>query len=147
MIKYKNITWDNYQGVLIPLVAPHVKIELSPQETKYLLKQSGAYFIRYCTNWDNAKYNNFWYVIQDKFVDIPQYSSNTRSKIRRGMKNCIVRKINKDEMLKNSYEIYHKSFQRYNTFIKPMSKNDFIKYLKSIGGGMIFLEFILKMAK
>ena len=34
------------------------------------------------------KKTEFWYVICDKKMDLQEYSRNTRSKIRRGLKQC-----------------------------------------------------------
>lgn len=91
MIEYKNIKWYKYHGALLPRVAPHQEIYLSKKEAKELLKKSGAYFLRYTNEWDREG-GEFWYVIKDTQEGLVQYKSRIRNQIKRGLKNCIVKK-------------------------------------------------------
>jgi len=52
MILLNGIRWKIYQGVLIPDKPPHINVKISLKEARYLLKISGAYFIRWANNWD-----------------------------------------------------------------------------------------------
>jgi len=122
---YKNIQWKYYHGALLPEVAPHVKIELTENEEHELVKLSKLYFIRYVSNWDKKEESQFWYVIKDKFGGMEELSSNTRSKVRRGLKNCIVKKVTKKLIADNGFEIYYHAFRSYSTYLKPMDKEDF----------------------
>ena len=48
--------------------------------------KSKSYFARWTTNFDTKTQSPFWYIINDKKVDLENYSVNTRSKINRGFK-------------------------------------------------------------
>ncbi len=125
MIEYKGIKWTNYQGALIPVVAPHESVNLLKQDTRFLLKTSNAYFLRWIDKWDIKEKTDFWYVIKDNFEGMAELSPNTRSKIRRGMKKCIVKKVSGNTIYNNGYDVYKKAFVRYNTFLKPATKEKF----------------------
>jgi len=124
---YKNINWINYHGALIPDLPPHIEVNLSKSEQKELLKLSGAYFLRWTNEWDREKVSQFWYVIKDEKEDINIYKSKIRNQIKKGLKNCRVEKVTKEYISENGYEVYYEAFKRYETFLKPMSKENFKK--------------------
>ena len=45
---------------------------------------------------DCQKKTNFWFIINDKPLEIMDYDLKTRNKIRKGLKKCQVKKIKKD---------------------------------------------------
>jgi hypothetical protein len=126
-ITYKNIKWKYYHGALIPDVAPHVKINLSKEDRRHLLKQSKAYFLRYVTNWDTRQNTDFWYVIKDKKESIEQYNKKRRYEIKKGLKNCIVKKVDNIEIATNGFNVYKKALKSYSVELATISKEDFYK--------------------
>jgi len=131
---YKNIKWKYYHGALIPDVAPHVKINLSRKDEKYLIKKSGAYFLRYISNWDADCNTDFWYVVKDKEESIGQYNKKRRYEIKKGLKNCIVKKVNNIEIATNGFEVYKKALRSYGLESAAISKENFYKStLKKVG--------------
>ena len=124
MIKYKRIDWFNYHGALMPRVAPHININLTKEDKKYLLKKSGAFFLRYNNEWDRTE-SEFWYIIKDKEENLGQYNSNNRRKIRKGLKNCIVKKVDNNEIANNGYKVYVEAMKNYNTNLKIYTKEEF----------------------
>lgn len=127
---YKAIHWKIYQGALIADVPPHTKIELDKNDISFLLKKSKAFFLRWVSDFDRKDKTQFWYVIKDNFGDFDELSSNTRSKIRRGLKKCYVKKVDKKEIADQGYNVYIKAFDRYDTFIKPLSEEEFKKNIE-----------------
>lgn len=125
MIKHKNINWYSYHGALLPRVSPHKNISLSKEDTRILLKKSGALFLRYTDEWDRQEESEFWYIVKDDFKDMDELSGNTRSKIRRGQKHCSVKKVSCQEIADKGYETYKSAFDNYNTYLTPMSKKIF----------------------
>lgn len=123
---YKNIQWKYYHGALLPKTAPHIKIELTKNEEQELARLSKSYFVRYVSDWDKKEESQFWYVIKDKFGGLEELSSNTRSKVRRGLKNCIVKKVTKELIADYGFEVYHQAFRNYSTYIKPVNKEGFV---------------------
>lgn len=124
---FKNIAWKYYHGALLPQVAPHIKIELTDKEAKELLKLSNAYFLRYVSDWDREEQSQFWYVIKDSFGRLEELSSNTRSKIRRGLKHCSVKKVTQEVIANEGYEVYRQAFKNYNTYIEPTDRETFVQ--------------------
>jgi len=142
MIKYKNINWKLYQKVLIPDVSPHIEVVLTEQEANELLEKTDAYFIRWTNEWDR-KDGKFWYVIKDEKEDINNYRSKIRNQIKKGLKNCKVEKVTKEYIAKYGYEVYKKAFKRYNTFLQPVSEENFSKGIfKSLDNIDFFGVFI-----
>lgn len=123
---HNNIKWINYQGVLIPDVAPHIKIILTKKDTQHLLAVSGAYFLRWVSNWDCSESTEFWHVIKDGSSSLEELSGNTRHNVRRGMKRCQFTKVDIDVILEEGYAVYIKAFMYYETFIEPMTKEAFL---------------------
>ena len=128
---YKDVAWKYYHGALLPQSAPHIKIELTKEEETELLKLSQAYFLRYVSDWDREEESQFWYVIKDDFGGIEELSSNTRSKVRRGLKQCIVKKVDQTVIANEGYDVYRQAFKNYNTYIKPTDKEAFIKMISA----------------
>lgn len=124
-IEYKNIIWKKYHGALIPNTAPNVEINLTKEESKELLKKTNAYFLRYTNNWDTKNKSEFWFVIKDEKEDIDFYKSKIRNQIKKGLKNCLVKKVSCEEIAKYGYEVYKKAFDNYNTNLLLSSETKF----------------------
>ena len=124
MIEYKNIYWFLHHGVLLPMAPPNIGIELSRQDQHFLLKKTGARFIRW-TNQFDRDCSEFWYIIKDSFGGMEELSANTRSKVRRGMKNFSVGPVSFERLKKDGYPAYFNAFQRFTTFEKSMDAAEF----------------------
>ena len=107
--------WLKYNGSIIPSSPPHIMVTESKVEIKKLLISSRSFFARWVSNFDTSIDSSFWYVINDKGLEIEDYSKNTRSKIRRGLKNFVVNKIEKSELIEHGYKVYVAAFKRYKT--------------------------------
>lgn len=128
MYKCNGTEWFVYQGVLLPKTPPHIQISLTRDEAKRLLKKSNALLLRYTTEWDRRE-GEFWYVIKDSFGGMEELSGNTRSKVRRGLKNCTVRKVHKEQIVEEGYEVYKEAFKHYTSIKTPLSKMQFKVYI------------------
>ncbi len=130
---YKNIAWKHYHGALLPQTAPHIKIELSKEEEQELLKLSKAYFLRYVSEWDREEQSQFWYVIKDHEENLEQYKSKIRNQIKKGLKNCIVKKVSKKEIANYGYDVYRSALNSYHTNLTPLNKETFQNQVLSSG--------------
>lgn len=135
MFEYKGIKWFKYHGALIPKVAPHGKIDLDGSDIKYLLKKSKAFLIRYTTEWDLKKDGGqFWFVIKDDSPEIVELKSKVRNQVRKGLKNCVVRKVSSNEIIENGFETFFQSQKKYGSlvtkeiFYSTISDNQNIEY-------------------
>ena len=148
-MQFKNIEWYDYHGAFLPKVSPHKNMILSEEDSRVLLKKSGALFLRYTDEWDRNEESEFWYIVKDDFKGMDEFSSNTRNQIRKGQKYCTVKKVTCREVATKGYESYRNAFDNYNTYLQPMSKKifydntmkannyDFFAVYKKEGGEMI----------
>tara|TARA_B110000444_G_C18801880_1_gene577879 strand:- start:361 stop:1170 length:810 start_codon:yes stop_codon:yes gene_type:complete len=125
--------WRKYNGALIPKHPAHVSINENIGEIKNLISDTGSFFARWTSDFDIKEETEFWHVICDQNLAIEEYSVNTRSKIKRGMKNCSVRMITKQELIKNGYEVYKEAYLKYKTYNSPTLKSLFVQDIKFLG--------------
>ncbi|SFV55954.1 hypothetical protein MNB_SV-12-1792 [hydrothermal vent metagenome] len=126
MVEYKGVKWYRYQGALLPRVPPHQEVFLTDKEAKELLKLSRAFFLRYTNEWDREE-SEFWYIVKDNKEGLEIYKSKVRNQIKKGLKNCIVKKVDRETIANSGYSIYSEAFKNYSTFHKPISENSFKK--------------------
>ncbi len=132
MIELNGIQWNLYQGVLIAESAPHIRLTLSTDHAAKLLKQSQAYFLRWVSDWDCPFATNFWYIIKDSPGILEELSSNTRSKVRRGLKNCKVEITTAEYIAEHAYPVYVNAFGRYEHYRKPLAEHIFKSNISSL---------------
>jgi len=125
--------WRKYNGALIPELPSHVDITDSIDEIKRFVSDTDSFFARWTSDFDVKKETEFWYVICDQNLAIEEYSYNTRSKIRRGLRNCVIRKIAKQQLIKNGYEVYKEAFSKYKTHTTPNVKSLFVQNIELLG--------------
>ena len=126
------VSWKKYNGALIPDQSPHINVTDSQKDIFKLVKSKNAFFARWTTEFDNKRMTDFWYVINDCLLEINDYSSNTRSKIRRGLKNLEVKKIKKNELISRGYVTYKEAFKRYKNLLPQMNKSEFKEHILAI---------------
>lgn len=132
-MRYKDIEWKLYKNVLIPETAQHNVTSLNDKEKKELHSLSGAKLIRWISEWDSNFKSEYWYIIRDSYNGMSDYSSNTRNQIRKGLKNCDVKRISNSFFLDNCYDVYKKAFSRYANISSVPTEAEFKKiYLKII---------------
>jgi hypothetical protein len=137
-ILFNRIIWYPYQGACLPEASPHHPISLNSKEQKILLKLTKSYFLRWTTHFDTPTETPFWYIIKDSNPSLEELSANTRSKVRRGLKNCSVTRTDKKIIIHEGYEVYIRAFNRYATFQQPLSKSEFQNNITSLGNNWEF---------
>ena len=128
--------WKKYNGALVPNIPPHMDVDTT--DIKKKIKQEGVYFARWTSDFDQADVAQFWYVIQDKPLEINDYKSKIRNQIRRSLKKCNVKKVCKDEIVNFGYSSYFSAFINYNTFLSPLSKEEFASSILALGNDWEF---------
>ena len=131
--RYKDINWDRNRIMLVPAEPPHKQVHLDPEECKQLIKIRKVSFIRWTTGWDLEKPTAFWYVIKDAYKGIDEFSRNTRSKIRRGLKRNTIRQITRKELKEQGFDVYKAAFSNYNTLLDPLNKKEFYERIDTLG--------------
>lgn len=135
VIDVSGVQWMKYQGALIPAAAMPVYVNLSRHEAIQAIKQTGALFMRF-TNRPSTHQTNWWYMVCRRY-DIAKVSSNTRSKIHRGLKRLQVMPVAPSWLADNAYDCHVKSYQRYK-HASPQSETAFRRFLLSMENQPIF---------
>ena len=135
VIDVGGVRWMKYQGALIPAAAMPVHVDLNLHEAKQMLKQTSALFLRF-TNRPSEQETNWWYMVCHHY-DITKVSSNTRSKIHRGLKRLQVKLVEPSWMAENGYECHVKSYQRYK-YASPQSEAVFRRFMQSMDNQPFF---------
>lgn len=124
------MNWYSYRGALLPKIEIHNDIIISKKEAKLLLKSNNAFFLRYTTNFDQEHVSPAYYVIKDSWKGMDELSPNTRNQVRKALRMCEVRKIDKDILIANGYDVYKGNAAR---FKKKISKTlDYAEYLEMV---------------
>jgi hypothetical protein len=128
-----NNIWRKYHdGALIPWKPPHLDLGISKEQIRSDIAKNNAYFARWTTDFDSKKQSVFWYIINDKKISLNDYSVNTRSKINRGLKKLITKRITKEELIKEGYLVYEKALKRYDVVLNRYSKDQFVSEINSL---------------
>ena len=133
MIEHKGIAWKLYQNILLPDVAPHTRLVVSKDDCQTLLQRTNAFMVRWTSHFDHPEPTLFWYVIKDNPPSMDELSSNTKSKIRRGLKRCRVAPTDATVIAEDGYQVYRKAFERYETFVLPLNQDEFFTHITALG--------------
>ena len=136
------VKWRKYNGALIPIGPPHMQVDI--YNIKQKVKETNSYFARWTSNFDCDKETVFWHVICDKFLTIESLSRNTRSKIRRGLKTCSIRLVNKSIILDQGFECYKAAFINYNTTLNLKTESEFKTDILELEGSWDFWAVFYK---
>ena len=137
--------WKIYNFGITPNLSPNREVESSKSEIiSYINFFKKIFYARWTSDFDRSSPSEFWYIIKDSFGGMDELSSNTRSKVRRAFKTTEVKKISKDELVKNVYEVYSSAFDRYSTFTKKSSRTNFLKSLENLKNSYDFFGVYFK---
>ena len=110
--------------------APHKEPKLETKEWQALLKQGGL-LVRNTFDFDQKTESSFWYIIQDTFHGLEDFSSNERNKIRRSDKTLTFRKISVDLLKQKGWKILEATYADYAVSDRAMDENIYLDYLSS----------------
>jgi hypothetical protein len=88
---------------------------IDSRQAKKLLRELGGMWVQWTGGFNNVKENSEWYaVICRQHTDIDSITStNTRSKLRRGLKNCSVQKVSSSVIAEDGYDTYCAALKSY----------------------------------
>lgn len=115
--------WKQYQGALLWVGNP-AKETPTEKEAKEAVKESGAMFARWTSNWDCKTPTEWWWCIKDTPFDIQKISSNYRYKINKGNKHFDVHIINAECYVEDIYQVQVAAFSAYPKLYRPHINRD-----------------------
>jgi hypothetical protein len=116
-----------YSGMVVPFGPADADYSLSPDEASRALRSLGGTVLRTTTGFRPPAAGADWYaVICRTFSPVDSISSsNTRSKLRRALRNCEVKRISAEEVATSGYEVYRRAFDRYTGPDRPVERHRF----------------------
>jgi len=107
--------WVQYNRMVVPVGPTEIDYDLSDQTARILLKRfPRALFLRTQNGCSPAHPPGPWYaVVCRNFTDLPDLSSNTRSKVRRGLNKCSVERVSSRFIAENGFEVYAAAYNNY----------------------------------
>jgi hypothetical protein len=113
-----------YGGMAVPFGPAEADYSLAPEDGSRVLRMLGSRALRTTTGFSRDGAGSDWYaVICREFQPIDEIaSSNMRSKLRRGLRNCEVRRMSCHELATAGYEVYRRAFDRYEGPDRPVSQ-------------------------
>jgi hypothetical protein len=120
-----------YEGMVVPFGPADADYSLTPEEGSRVLRMLGGRMLRTTTGFARNDAVSEWYaVICREFHQVDEIaSSNMRSKLRRGLRNCEVRRMSCDELATAGYEVYRRAFDRYQGPDEPVSQPAFAAHV------------------
>ena len=121
-----NVLWTSYQKMVVP-VGP-VLCNYAITSDKYrddllgffknsVLIRAGCGFVETPDDW--------YSVLCDRPIDLSVLSSKYRSEMRRGLRNCDVRRVDVNFMVEHAWPVFSSAFKRYRNDSLKMSKKQF----------------------
>ena len=107
--------WVSYQRMIVPVGPANQDHSISADDERLLLSHFGkAILIQYTDGFLAGVGESPWYSVTcHRFLDLGDYNAHYRSMIRKGLKNCSVRKVDAEYMANHGYEVYMAAFARY----------------------------------
>ncbi|MFA5125321.1 MAG: hypothetical protein WC473_05885 [Patescibacteria group bacterium] len=129
------VLWTHYQKMIVP-IGP-----VSHDHAAAIKRSQDAllHFFKECIlirgGGGFVKKPDAWYVILcDTPYDLANLSANTRSKVRRGLNNCIVRRIDAQFMVQYAWSVFSSGFRRYKKDWLRTSEEQFRKNIALTNG-------------
>jgi hypothetical protein len=107
---------------------PHEEQKLSKEACSNLLSMGGL-LVRNTYDFDCQEKTSFWYVIQDTFNGLEDFSSNERNKIRRAEKVLVFKRIGIDLLKSEGWIILKATYEDYAVSDRDMDETVFLNYL------------------
>jgi len=127
---FEGIPWVEYNKMVVPVGPVKLNYSISKEKASFLLsKFPDALLVRCADGFENTNCCKEWYaVICDKFSELNVLSGNTRSKIKRGFKNCAVKRVDSNFIAEHGFNVFISAFKKYRGVKKPdISEMDFKK--------------------
>jgi hypothetical protein len=119
--------WRQSGIVLRPLCMPHVPIEVGRRELRQAISDHHALLACWTSDWDSIDASEWWWTCCDRRdYDLESIeSARGRRSIRRGLRNCTVRRVGGDIFAELAYPIHRAAVESYGD--KPPSRRQYVE--------------------
>jgi len=106
--------WRRYREGIMALGPFNLDYSVSPSVARKVMSRLGGQFVMTTNGFSGGPAQGEWYaVICQEFTPLEAYTSKRRSEIRRGLRNCQVRRIDADYLIAHGYEVFLAAYDRY----------------------------------
>ena len=118
--------WRYYNHAIIPNCAPHEAPDVSVINDKSIWKNIGkkAVFARWTSDFDDEKYTDWWYLIQDNPIDLESMKKSHRRRIKKGLSNFDCIPIDPKLYADRMADITLKAWMQYPIQYRPTSTRE-----------------------
>jgi hypothetical protein len=123
-----------YSNMVVPFGPIAADYSISAQDAAQALRTLGGTVLRTTTGFrSGSDDDDDWYaVVCRRFTPIEEVaSSNARSKLRRAMRNCEVRRISCEDVATAGYGVYRRAFDRYTGAETPVAEPLFAAHVRA----------------
>lgn len=92
MKKRNPIRWLIYHRCLLPDSGCSDPVRCTPREAQELMRRHGCWMLRTTCDFDGCGVQPGWFVVKEYFGGMEELSASTRSKVRRSLRRCVIRR-------------------------------------------------------
>lgn len=121
-IKYANIDGNifcEYNKMIVPIGPINQEYNIAEYYTELFDIFPKSIMIRSISGIDESEENEWYAVICDNFIELEKMNSKLRYQVKKGLKNCVVKKISAEFLSKNGYSVFINAFNSYNKMKQP----------------------------
>lgn len=96
--------------------------------------QQRMWLLRYCEPLTGTGIDSHRIVCTDKHYELDALSANTRSKTRRGLKNCTVEQVSPADLKHIGFELFHATRTRQNRPLDKKAYDRWVRYCETANG-------------
>jgi hypothetical protein len=129
-----DVPWHLYGQVLMPLSMPHVPLDVDRAEVRRAMSRTKALLACWTTHWDAYEDSEWWWVACDQNgYDLDNLTSGDgRQSIRKGLRNCSVKRVEAVAFRTLAYPIQRAAMVRYGEH--PPTEADWAAYVDQLSG-------------
>lgn len=139
-IREGDLIFREYNQIIIPL-GPVIQSrpDIFPDLNRVLKNLRGK-LVWWSYADENAKDDGWYAVIKSKHFEIEQYpSTNLRNQVRKGLKNCEVRKVDASWLAQNGYPVFRAAVEKY---AKEQGENEELNFTTKLTKACLFQDII-----
>lgn len=134
-----NCIYRLYNNMVIPFGPASTDYSIHKKEAKKIRKSFKAHIVRTTSGFSNNISNEWYAVICSKFTPIEKLKSKYRNEVKKGLNNCIVKKIDIEFLANNGFEVYNSALKKYKNKANAFDNEGFrLNILQNIDFSDIF---------
>jgi len=123
-----SVLWAEANRIIEPWEPAEADTRISAGDAALLIRRFPRGLLVRCTDgFHPGNAHSDWYeVICRRFVELSEYPSKKRSQIKRGLKNCWVKRVGAETIAAAGYEVHMAAYRRYrNAEVPSLGENAF----------------------